>query len=93
MLRYFTVFALEDLKGIGKERWLDRRMRGKLRSWSYGQLERSIRYKAEVPGRSLSLLIPHAHHIGALYVVISMRRADMGVIFTVFVAASSQIPI
>ncbi len=52
----FAVFALEDLTGIGKDRWLDKRTKGRLRSWSYHQLERFIRYKAEGIGKAVVLV-------------------------------------
>jgi putative transposase len=54
----FAVFALEDLAGIGKNRWLDSNMKTKLRSWSYFQLERFIRYKAEGLGKTVVLVDP-----------------------------------
>ncbi|MBI0583514.1 MAG: transposase [Methanomassiliicoccus sp.] len=49
----FAVFALEDLAGINKCRWLDRRTKGKLRSWAYHQLENFLRYKAEGLGKAV----------------------------------------
>lgn len=52
----FAVFALEDLAEINKCRWLDRRTKGKLRSWAYYQLECFLRYKAEGLGKAVVLV-------------------------------------
>ena len=52
----FAVFALEDLRGIGKERWLDRGMKGKLRIWSHDQLENLIRNIAKGLGKAVVLV-------------------------------------
>jgi IS605 OrfB family transposase len=54
----FAVFALEDLTSISRQRWMDREMKGKLRSWSYYQLESFIRYKAEEMGKTVVLVDP-----------------------------------
>jgi IS605 OrfB family transposase len=54
----FAVFAMEDLTSIGKERWLDRKLMGRLRTWSFYQLERSIKYKAEELGKSIMYVDP-----------------------------------
>jgi transposase len=52
------VFALEDLTSIGKERWLDRKLKGKLRTWSFYLLKRFIGYKAEELGKSIAFVDP-----------------------------------
>ena len=49
----FAVFALEDLTSIGNERWLGRKLRGKLRTWAYFQFERFLSYKAEELGKTV----------------------------------------
>ncbi|NLT37664.1 MAG: IS200/IS605 family element transposase accessory protein TnpB [Methanomassiliicoccus sp.] len=54
----FAVFALEDLANINMCRWLDRRTRGRLRSWAYHQLEVFLRYKAEEMGKAVVLVDP-----------------------------------
>ena len=54
----YAAFALEDLKGIGKSRWLDGRMRGRLRRWSFHQLELFIAYKAEELGKAVVFVDP-----------------------------------
>jgi IS605 OrfB family transposase len=54
----FAVFALEDLTSISRQRWMDRDMKGKLRSWSYYQLESFIRYKAEEVGKTVIFVDP-----------------------------------
>ncbi len=54
----FAVFALEDLRDIGKGRWLDRKMKTKLRSWAYFQFEKHLTYKAEALGKTVVLVDP-----------------------------------
>ncbi len=54
----FAVFALEDLADINMCRWLDRKTKGKLRSWAYHQLEVFLRYKAEGMGKTVVLVDP-----------------------------------
>lgn len=54
----FAVFALEDLKHINTNRWLDSHMRRKVSSWAYYQLEWDIRYKAEALGKTVVLVGP-----------------------------------
>jgi IS605 OrfB family transposase len=49
----FAVFALEDLRGIKNGRPLDRKMKTKLRSWSYFQFEKHLIYKAEALGKTV----------------------------------------
>jgi IS605 OrfB family transposase len=85
----FAVFALEDLKGIGKERWLDRRMKGKLRSCSYHQLEMFIRYKAEELGKAVVLVDSTCTSQWCSKCGWIDKKSRHGGIFTVFVAASS----
>lgn len=52
----FSVFALEDLKHINTNRWLDKEMRRRISGWAYYQLEWDIRYKAEALGKIVVLV-------------------------------------
>lgn len=52
----FSVFALEDLKYINTNRWLNKGMRRKMSGWAYYQLEWDIRYKAEALGKQVVLV-------------------------------------
>ncbi len=53
-----SVFALEDLSRINRQRWVTKGLKVKLHQWPYRQFEEFLRYKAEERGKQVVFIDP-----------------------------------
>lgn len=53
-----SVFALEDLSRINRQRWVTKGLKVKLHQWPYHQFEEFLKYKAEERGKQVVFIDP-----------------------------------
>jgi IS605 OrfB family transposase len=54
----YSVFALEDLSHIARQRWVTKGLKVKLQQWPYNQFEEFLSYKAEEGGKQVVFIDP-----------------------------------
>jgi IS605 OrfB family transposase len=54
----YSVFALEDLSHITRQRWVTKSLKNKLHRWPYYQFEEFLKYKTEEGGKQVVFIDP-----------------------------------